>query len=162
MALWPAQYSSAVLSLVPAALATDVFTLTGSATKTVNAIRLTLSGTQTTLGTVALQIVKRSSANTGGTFTTPAVVSHDSGNAVGTAVVRAYTANPTALGTLVGPVLTAREVVAGATSVTDSRLVTYDLHPMVLRGTGELLALNFNGATVTGGNFALVWSWSEE
>lgn len=157
----PPQYSACILSLAPATSATDVFTLAGSATKVVTVTSLDFSGTQTTLGPVSVQVVKRSSANTGGTSTTPTAVSRDSAQGAATAVARAYSANPSGLGTLVGALSVSREIVVGATGTASTKRELLRT-PQVLRGTAEVLALNLNATTVTGGNLALCWSWSEE
>jgi hypothetical protein len=157
-------YSAGILALTPAALATDIFTVTGSATKTVRVVEISLQCTETTAGTVAVQLVKRSTADTGGTSTAPAAVPHDSASAAATATVLAYTANPTT-GTLVGVVRATRENwLAAATAANAPRnpFTLYQGLPIVLRGTAQVLAVSLNGATVAGGNCALWSSWTEE
>src|SRR6266550_8344389 len=81
-------YSAAKVGLVPGSSATDFFTLTGSATKTVRITRITITATTTSATPVALDILllKRSTANTGGTSTgSPTAVPHDSANPAATA-----------------------------------------------------------------------------
>lgn len=158
-------YSAATLSVVPAASATDIFTITGSATKVVRVTEVSVQCTITTAAAVAVQLVKRSSANTGGTSTTPTAVAHDSTNPAATAVVRAYTANPSALGTVVGPVRATRETWLAPASVANAPRNPFTLYhglSVVLRGASEVLAVNLNGATVTGGNCAAWATWIEE
>lgn len=157
-------YSAGIISLVPVASATDIFTITGSATRTVRVTELSLQCTQTVAGTVAVQLVKRSTANTGGTSTAPTAVAHDSGSAGATATVLAYTANPTT-GTLVGVVRATRENwLAPATAANAPRnpFTFYNGLPIALRGTSQVLAVNLNGVTVTGGTCSLWASWTEE
>src|SRR6266853_6038623 len=60
-----ATYSSAIVGLLSGALATDILTITGSATKTIKITKIGVSGTQTTLGDVNLLFIKRSTANSG-------------------------------------------------------------------------------------------------
>lgn len=158
-------YSAGILSLTTAASATDIFTITGSATKTVRITELTSQCTETTAGVVAVQLLKRSAANTGGTSTTPTVVPHDSTSPAGTATVRAYTANPSGLGALVGLVRATRETwlaPASVASASRNPFTFYNGLSVVLRGTSEVLAVNLNGVTVTGGTCALWATWTEE
>lgn len=157
-------YSASILSLVPAAAATDIFTITGSATKTVRVTEVNLQCTETTAGAVAVQLVKRSTADTGGTSSAPTRVPHDSTSPAATATVLAYTANPTT-GTLVGPVRATRENWLAPASVANAPRMPFTLYngvPVVLRGVNEVLAVNLNGVTVTGGNCALWTAWTEE
>lgn len=159
-------YSAAVISLSLAANATDFFTITGSASKT---IRIQRISTDFTGGgsVVRVQLVKRSTANSGGTSTTPTAVAHDSTNAAATSVVRAYTANPT-LGTLVGAIraeATNSPLLSGSN---DNQVVHWDFgdnaneQQVILRGAGEVLALNFNSATLSGGVASAYVQWTEE
>lgn len=164
-----ATYSAAIAALTPAASATDFFTITGSATKVIWVHKLSCSGASTAAAIANLSIVKRSTANSAGTATTPTVVPYDSLNTAGSAVVRAYTANPTT-GTLVGLMSTVRMPTDAATttaSPTDpgSVLLQFGLvwtQPIVLRGTAQVLALNNGGATfATGTSLSCAVEWSE-
>src|SRR5689334_4986236 len=128
-------YSAGILSLAPAASATDIFTITGSASKTIRVVEIALIGTQTTAGVVGIQLVKRSTANSAGTSSAPTVVPHDSASAAGTATVLAYTANPTT-GNLVGVVRATREVWLAPASVANAPRNPFTLYnglPIVLR-----------------------------
>lgn len=162
-------YSASITNLAMAATPTDVFTITGSATKTVKITRIYLTGTQTTGDTSDVLLIKRSTANTAGTSTTPTVVPYDSNNAAGTAVVRAYTANPT-LGTAVGTLASySMFIPAPQPANGNSPFITPDLfavvrpsQPIVLRGTAQVLAINFNSVTVTGNAMNIIIEWTEE
>jgi hypothetical protein len=146
-------YSAGVLGMTLAASPTDIFCVQGSATKLIKIKRVALSGlTSTALATVAMQIVKRSTANTGGTATNPTAVPHDTNDPAATATVYAYTANPTT-GTLVGMVDPFYITAATATTQSNEREKLYgleDMQTMRLRGAGEMLCLNGNGAGYTG------------
>lgn len=161
----PRSYSATIVNLVPALLATDIFTITGSATKTVLIKNITISGTQTTAGSTNLLLVKRSTANSGGTSSAPTMVSHDSSDSAATAVVRAYTANPT-LGTLVGALNAIKQYFPTLTGVPSVEEYYFGDAPfkkeIVLRGTSQVLAVNLNGATVAGGNLDISIEWTEE
>jgi hypothetical protein len=160
-------YSASFIGAVTAAAATDIFTITGSATKTVRVTGIYLTGTQTTAGVVSFQLVRRSTANTAGTSTTATAVSFDTSDSAATAVVRAYTANPT-LGTTVGTLLAFQKaIVPAAFGSSDVRPVFIDLtqtglKAIVLRGTSQVLAINTNGANLTGNSMALTVVWTEE
>lgn len=165
----PPTYSTSVTGLVPATLgATDIFTIqnpVGSGI-VVRVWVVALSGTAVTAITVDAGIVKRSSLNTGGTSTSPPAVPHDSNNPAALAVVKAYTANPTSLGTLVGvkrsvkfPLLLA----GAAVSAPAFELYTRSGKPQqgyVLR-PGELLGINFTSTVVIGGSVDAVFEWTE-
>lgn len=159
-------YSAGIITMNLAALATDFFTISGSATKTIRVTEIFVVFTGG--GVIATaQLLKRSTANTGGTFTTPTAVPHDSNNASGTAVVRAYTLNPTLLGTLVGVVRAERANSPLLTSTTNPEDISYafGIRPsqaMVLRGTGETLAFNLNGVTLSSGTATAFVEWTEE
>lgn len=158
-------YSSGISNLVSVALSTDIFTLTGSATKIVRVTAFGVSATGSAGANAAISLIKRSAANTGGTSTSPAVVPLDSTSAAGTAVARAYTANPTGLGAAVGTIRTDKlfvsgVVTAGATPIL-YRFGEASASPVVLRGTAEVLTLNLAGVTVTGGSFNIWIEWTE-
>lgn len=157
-------YSASVLGLTLAASPTDIFCIQGSATKVIKVKRIDLSGlTSTTLATVAMQVVKRSTANTGGTATNPTAVPRDSQNPAATATVYAYTANPTT-GTLVGAVDAFYITAATATTQSNERLKAYgleDVQSVRLRGTNEMLCLNGNGSSYTG-TISISVDWMEQ
>lgn len=161
----PATYVASINGLAPAALATDVFTVTGSATKTIRISKVELNGIQTTAGQVGVLLLKRSTANSGGTSTTQVAVPYDSTNATATSTVLAYTANPT-VGTLVGRVFSQRVFMPGAATASDAQGLTnaygdIGQQNVVLRGTSEVFAVNFNGVTITGGSANITIEWNE-
>jgi hypothetical protein len=158
-------YSGCVVALAVAANPTDIFTITGSASKTIYVYKVRISGTQNNNGSANFLLVKRSTANTGGTSTTPAIVPHDSANATTTAVVRAYTANPT-LGTLVGTLRAFAISIPNKNSIgAGVPLLEFgdvdSTQPIVLRGTSELLAINMNGVSMAGSDLELCFEWRE-
>lgn len=158
-------YSAATISFNLATLATDFFTITGSATKTVRVTEISVAFTGGGV-VVAVQLVKRSTANSGGTSTLLTNVPHDSNNAAATATVRSYTANPT-LGTLVGVMRADKTDSPLTTSTTNPEGVFYKFfggpqQPIVLRGTSQVLAFNLNGVTLSGGTAVCYVEWTEE
>jgi hypothetical protein len=147
-------YCASVSGFVCPAAATDVFTIQGSATKTISITRIIISGT-TSAGSgasISMSILKRSTANTGGTSITLTNVKLDTNNANATAVVKNYTANATVLGTLVGNLISERMTINTAGALNDNTV--YDFgnrtnQPIVLRGINEFVCINFGSATIT-------------
>lgn len=154
---------SCTVNVAAAAAATDIAVLTGSATKTVYLTKVILSGIQTTAGLNEVLLVKRSTADTGGTSTGGVAIPHDSADTAATGTVLAYTANPTT-GTAVGTMRRNYQPIGGVTSVVNP-VVTYEFgdkgRPLTLRGIAQQLAINLNGATLTGGTFDVTFEWFE-
>lgn len=153
------KYSVASASVTPAATPTDIVTLIGSATKTVYVTRVRLVGLATTKGVLAMQLLKRSTANTGGTKTTPTPVPYDSQNAAASAVVNQYSANPT-VGTSLGAV--AAENLSMAVAGDPTGHIDWDFrdNPIALRGVAQSLSINGSGGAVPAGGaigYAVEW-----
>lgn len=159
-------YSASITGLLSVATATDIFTIRGSASKTVNVLKIMISATRSTTGFNDILLVKRSTANTGGTSTNPTAVPHDSADAAATAVVDAYTANPT-VGTLVGQMKSQKAFLntaagSGAGSVIQMQDGVGNGEPIaVLRGVAQSVSINLNGVTITSGNFNIYVEWTE-
>jgi hypothetical protein len=160
-----ATYSVTMTNLVPAATPTDVFTITGSATKTVRIFKIRVSGTQTTGSVINVVLLKRSTANSAGTSTAGVLVPHDSNSAAATATALGYTANPTT-GTLVGNIRAIKAYVPTLTSSTPEEVVwqfgDLPVQGLVLRGIAQVLAINLAGATIAGGSFDVSVELTEE
>lgn len=165
-----ATYSAGILGLVPAASGTDFFTIQGSATTVVRVKSIECSGTTTAAASIAVQLVRRSAANTTGTSTSPALVPNDPNDPAGTALVKAYTVNPGALGAIVGgPMrtgsLVTTTVASAAIEQTPPLGWTFGLNndkEPTLRGVAQTLALNLNGASISAGALiACDITWTE-
>ncbi len=153
-------------TVVPVTGATDLVTIIGSATKLVKLMRVIFSGTIVTAainGSVSL--VKRSTADTAGTSTAPTIIPLDSNNAAATAVLAAYTANPT-LGTTVGTIWQAKYLyqIAASGSPTVLMIDFNQLGQMgTLRGVAQQLALNLNAvAFASAGSVDYSFVFTEE
>lgn len=160
-------YSAAVASLVADNLATDIFTITGSATKVIRITAVFLSATQTTASTAVLSIIRRSTANTGGVSTALSATTHDTNNVAATATLAAYTTNPTILGTLVGSVRARKVFVPSTTTPVEGGFSewTFGDRPaqaIVLRGISQSVSINLGGATLSGSNFSIAIEFTEE
>ena len=163
-----ATYSAtSAIAFASASSATDIFTITGSASKTIRILRIGFSLQVTTAGIINVLLVKRSAANSGGTSAAATAVPHDSNDAGATATVLNYTANPSGLGAAVGTVRGVRifPITSGSDVYTTWQEFEFGNLPekaVVLRGTSQVLALNLNAATVTGGTWICFVEWTEE
>lgn len=155
---------SASTNFAPTSItATDIFTITGSASTTVYITKVFISGTQATYGLVDISLIKRSTADTGGTSTAVTAVPHDSNNAAASATILSYTANPT-VGTPVGSVRRGYTPVTALTTAVNPTVI-FDFgdkgQPMILRGTAQVLAVSLNGASMTTPSFSISIEWYE-
>lgn len=154
------KYAAATTNFTSATSATDVARIVGSATKTVRIKKIRISGRTTSGSPVAciIRLIKRSTANTGGTSVAATVVPFDSNSPAGTATVNHYTANPT-LGTTVG------DVACSSITFQASGLLQIIEHvfenPIILRGVVESLCINFNATTITGASICINFEWEE-
>lgn len=162
------QTYSAAATITPASAATDFFTLTGSASKTVNVVRAACTGTAASAATTALNAVKRSAANTSGTSSAATAVALDSSNGTAAALGTIYTANPTT-GTAVGTLRSGFLVTTPTSSAIAVQPTVWEFgtrpgeQPVVLRGAAQVFALNAGAATFpTGASLACSITWTEE
>jgi len=167
-----ATYGVTTTPFTPPATPTDMSTIFGSGTKTIYVWGVSIATTQTTAGINRIYLVKRSSANSGGTSAAPTIVPYDANSASATASVVSYTVNPTT-GGLVGnisvqnvnsPIL-ATGISYGVGSVDMyARTTPFEIStPIILRGTAQGLCVNFNGAALPTGLSVIVnWIWTEE
>lgn len=162
-------------SFTPAATPTDLVIIEGSATKTIRIISMAIGTTNTAAGSQQFFLIKRSTADTTGTFVsagTPVPV--DSNNSAATANrVGHFTANPGALGTAVGTINTVRvgtpvaipATWAGIRENADVEMIpwmngSFLDQPITLRGVAQTLAVNFNGVALVAGQthtYRVVW-----
>jgi len=145
-----------VQDITPAALATDVLVLSGSATRTVQVTKVTVSGISTAAAVFDIYLAKRTAVNTGGTSATQAPSKSDELDAASTATAALYTVNPTALGASLPLEGDRLYLTAGATTTGGNTRLVYDWgtrgdKPPTLRGVAQSLAINFNGQTVPAG-----------
>lgn len=160
-----AAYCGSTGVFTTATSATDIFNFKGSSTKTVYIRKIVWKQASfDAIGTHNVYLIKRSTANSGGTSVSLTAVPLDSGFASATASGVHYTANPsvgTSLGTLahVWCLCAAQQVPQKYTTLFDS---TKGGSPIVLRGTSESISVNYNGVTDAIGTSAVVdIEWSE-
>lgn len=162
-----ATYSASATGITSATTATDIFTIFGSSTKTIRVTHVEILFSTTAGGGVLddLVIIKRSSANSGGTSASQTAVPHDSNDAAATATVLSYTANPTTLGAAVGTVRSLRIAALVVNSPESAFIWDFGDRPaqaIVLRGTAQGLCINLSSTTITGGIFSASVEWTEE
>lgn len=164
-------YGATGIGIVPAASATDVACITGSATSIVRLQQIRISGSAGTLVSLPVVITKHASANTGGTaaLTTalPTPYKFDSLNPTNGASTTAYTANPTivdaAPGIIDAGVVTLNvTTVAGGTPTTFSWTTRAYNEAPVLRGIAQQVCVNLNGISVSSGLLAISFMWTEQ
>lgn len=169
-------YSAGFIGLVPAASATDIVCIAGSASKTIRVRDIVLSGSAGTLVTVPVSLIRRAAVNTGGTAagTTAnpanAITKRDTNNGTAVAALVSYTANPTITDSA-GTIFAASSVTltvtsAGAVSV-PLRFYFIDdtsnlLQPPTLRGAAQQFCLNLTGVSVSSGLLNGYITWTEE
>lgn len=140
--------------------ATDIFLLV-SGVNNVRVRKVILAGSATSPTRAGVFLVKRAADNTGGTRTAfPLIAPYDTAQKPTTATLFSYSANPSALATLVGQV--GAYIIGlslGAAVAIDHLEMNFETVPIVLRA-GESLALNLGTANPTAGtayNATFVW-----
>lgn len=155
---FPQTYTTGAQNITAAATPTDIWQLTGSSTKVVRLMRLQLWVNQTTAGLVSFQLLRRSSANSGGTCTADGVNPFDTNDNAATATACHYTANPTSTGTLAGTLGYFRPIVPTSTQNPTGYLpMTWggNTQAPTLRGTSDYFVINVGGATVAGLSYTI-------
>lgn len=155
-------YSASFTNVSPALLATDIFQIAGAAGKTIYISKIVITGTQTTAGVINIQLIKRSTLNSGGTSATLTNVPHDGNDGAASAVVRIYTANPT-VGTAIGPLRSEKFYLGTATLQPQSITWVFgsgEKYP-ILRSATDALCIDLVGMTVAGGSISGYIEWME-
>jgi len=162
-------YRAGVYDITPASPATDVFTITGSATKTIKITRLQVTADNSnSAGVIDFYCFFRTTANTGGTSTVLTGVPYDTTNPAPTAVVRAYSANPATLGT--GTFMFGDHYALANASNSGIPVFPWiedfgirNTQPIILRGVNQSFCFSLNGDTVPSGtNIYVSIEWTEE
>lgn len=157
-------YSGAAKNFTLAATPSDACILNGSATRTVYVTKVSISGLKTTAGLSQVLLFKRTAANTGGTAVATTEVANDTASAAPTAAMQHYTANPTpGTGTQIYSNYALFQAPAGTTDgvLREIRFGDGMSQYNVLRGVAQGLAVNLDGATLTGGVFNCTFEWIE-
>lgn len=164
-------YAATSVGLVPAAAATDIACLTGSATKTIRLQAIRVSGSGTAIS-VPVIIRKNASADSGGTPATttalPAPYALDSTNAAASATTIAWTANPTVNDTTPGILDNGNlGLVATTVGAAVQPFLLFDFsaqryaQPPLLRGIAQQICVNLNATTPTA-LLNISFKWTEQ
>ena len=174
-------YSSSFYGLVPASSATDLLCIAGSATKTVRVTNLTIGGTAGTLVSLPINVLRRATADTGGTAATTTanpgvttqIASRDTQqatNASASATLVSYTVNPTINDA--APVyvdskimmlgLTGTTLASQVTVFDWSRDIANNIQVPTLRGAAQQLCVNLITVSVSSGVLNGSITWTEE
>lgn len=162
-----AAYSAASVNQSLASAATDVWCLRGAANKVIKLQGVRISGTASSNAVVPALLVKRSTANSGGTSSAVTAVAHDPVDAAAAGSVVAYSANPTA-GALVGAIRGEQVLFAGSSApnlVIEPvvyQFSVYDGKVPTLRSASDSICVNLNAQTVAGGAISVDAQWTEE
>lgn len=162
-------------NFTPPATPTDLIIIEGSATKTVRILSLVVSTQTTAAGSIELFLIKRSAADTGGTFVSAGTPAPLDANDAASSVNRVghFTVVPGALGATVGTLARRQTVTpvlkpaswAGITQNSEVEMIpnaapTLLARPIVLRGVAQTLAVNFNGVALVAGQihqYSILW-----
>lgn len=169
-------YSAAFFGLVPAASATDVVCIAGSATKTVKVMNIKISGSAGTLVSLPLVLLRRVTVDTGGTAGTttanPANTISKRDTTIGTAsaVPISYTANPTitdSAPTYIDSVMVTLPTTAAGTVIVPAvfdfgKDVENFLQPPILVGVAAQICVNLGAVSVSSGVLNGSITWTEE
>jgi len=143
-------------------IASDIFRLSGSATRLVKVTRCEIIGIAGVATASTVRLIKRSTANTGGTSAAAVYSAMDSGQNAQTASAVGYTVAST-LGTDAGTVRAIRQTWAttGSQASWDFGAGRPSKCP-TLRGVAEGLSVNVGTAFGTSANWTVVMEWTEE
>lgn len=167
-----ATYVASGIGIVPAASVTDLACISGGAGVTVRVQAIRLSGTAGTTLVVPAVILKRATADTGGTSAAttalPVPSRIDSTNAAAVATTIAYTANPTINDSsplIVDVANLILSTTAAGTSPSPFTLFdwtnrNYSQAP-ILRGAAQQLCVNLNATSPASGLVNVAFRWTE-
>lgn len=168
-------YTANAIGIVPAATPTDIFCLTGSATRTIRVKRIRVTGTAGTAINITVNLTRHTVANTGGTAASttatglPTLVAMDSTFPTATATAVGYTANPTIDATAVN--VTSQTMFLPVTSTASAAGIAVfawdeggpSVSPPVLRGVAQQFCVNLNGVTApSSGVVAVTATYTEQ
>lgn len=155
---------SASHNITIAAAATDIMAIFGNASTIVHVTKIRVSGIATATGIADMILIKRSTANSGGTSSNFSLAAHDATDSANSSTPIGYTANPTP-GTSIGNV---RRWYQSLLASTSDNAYEYELDldinknkPIILSGTSQGLCINLGGATIAGAILNVTIEWIE-
>lgn len=163
-----ATYAYRAADITPALTATDVLALVGANGKAIRVSKIGISGSATAASLLDIYITKRTTLNSGGTFTNPTATKYDSLDPNPSATLVLYTANAASLGTGTGLEGDKIYLPAQATPAAEPThwMVDYtglEAKPPILRNANESISINFAGQAIpAGASLYLYIEWTEE
>jgi len=155
-------YAAGVQSLT--GVAGDNLMITGSATSTVRVKRISISSSASLSQTINVNVIKRSSLDTGGTAVTLTAVPYDSLNGASGATVKYFTVAPTP-GAQVGTLMRAAQIfintAGGTPGITEFDFGADIAQCGILRGVNECLCLNLGSAPTNSPDIGIDVEWTE-
>lgn len=153
-------YGVGTPSFTAATTPTDIWSLPGNATTTVEVIQLTVTTFHATTGASGLvQLIRRNATNqAGGTRTTTTPLPLDTRNTTALSIPGYYTVVPTTLGTSIGIISSAivTQGTTGAGTINFNFEPRAGGQPIRLSGTTDLLCINVaNALGIAGNNYAV-------
>lgn len=166
-------YSAVSIGLVPASAATDIFCISGSTTRSISIKRVEISGIAGTAISVPMAFLRRVSLDTGGTAATgaalPVATPNNPPDAAATAVLTAYTANPTivdASPTYLRAAYLSFPLTTGDVNqlpwLFGEEVGFFSKSADIPRGVVGQYCINMNAATVSSGLINISISWTEQ
>jgi hypothetical protein len=155
-------YAAGVQNL--SGIAGDNLVIFGSANTTVRVKRISISSSASAAQTINVNVIKRSTSDTGGTPVTLLATTYDSLNAAPGATVKYYTAAPTP-GTQVGSLMRAAQIFINTAGGTPG-LTEFDFGDDIaqcamLRGVNECICLNLGSTPTNSPNIGIDVEWTE-
>lgn len=159
---FPSTYTCGVSNITAAATPTDVMTITPGSGKVLRVFWVEAYLTQTTAAPETVNYIRRSSADSGGTFVQDGINPADTIDGASTSTCGHYTANPAGLGTAAATLGNYRPLIPTATTIPTGYLGTpfgdLGTKPLVFRGANDIFAYSFGGQTIAGLNFHIqIW-----
>jgi hypothetical protein len=165
-------YVGQILALAPAASATDIFCVDGSATKEISIRKIVLSGTATAAGSAPVSVIRRNALDTGGTSSVPNIGSLNVGNPTATAAVIQYTANPTINDNASHQTLRVQVMPIGTVAAPSNRPLIFEFGTQVdaysqgasipKGATTTQICINYGAATNAGNSLYGTVEWTEQ
>ncbi len=147
-------WSYAQQAFIPSSQPTDVVVIRGSATKTLKIQSIIVSAESATASVLSANIIRRTTAATGGTSAALLGTPHDISDGSGTASVLFYSVSPTAVGTAWGGgngFLGSQQLICGNGGAVPAIPAiwnfggTMDVKPIILRGINDYICINLGG-----------------
>jgi hypothetical protein len=155
-------YAAGVQNL--SGIAGDNLVIFGSPNTTIRVKRISISSSASASQTINVNVIKRSTPDTGGTSTTLTATSYDSLNAAPGATVKAYTVAPTP-GAQVGSLMRAAQIfintAGGTPGLTEFTFGDDIAQCAMLRGVSECICLNLGSALTNSPNIGIDVEWTE-